>query len=76
MLVTLKRPAPLDVDLHVEADGDTAMLRQHGEEVLATAERSPLSRTHLDDLLELAAAGIDQLRAAQNDAIAAAAASR
>ena len=39
--MTLKRPASLDVDLHVEADGDTAVLR-HGEEVLATAELAQL----------------------------------
>jgi ribonuclease PH len=38
-------------------------------EVQATAERTPLSRASLDDLLALAAAGIEQLRAAQLDAI-------
>ena len=37
-------------------------------EVQATAERTPLSRAHLDDLLALAAKGIEQLRAAQTDA--------
>jgi ribonuclease PH len=40
-------------------------------EVQATAERTPLSRAHLDELLGLASAGIDQLRAAQEQAIAA-----
>jgi ribonuclease PH len=40
-------------------------------EIQATAERTPLSRAHLDELLALAAAGIDQLRAAQEQAIAA-----
>ena len=40
-------------------------------EVQATAERTPLSRAHLDELLALAAAGIEQLRAAQEQAIAA-----
>ena len=30
-------------------------------EVQATAERTPLSRAHLDDLLALAAGGIDRL---------------
>jgi ribonuclease PH len=34
-------------------------------EVQATAERTPLSRAHLDDLLALAAGGIDELRALQ-----------
>jgi ribonuclease PH len=38
-------------------------------EVQATAERTPLSRTHLDELLALAAAGIEGLRAAQADAL-------
>ena len=31
-------------------------------EVQATAERTPLSRAHLDELLALAAKGIDELR--------------
>jgi ribonuclease PH len=38
-------------------------------EVQATAERTPLSRTHLDDLLALAASGIASLRAAQDEAV-------
>ena len=38
-------------------------------EVQATAERTPLSRAHLDELLALAARGIEQLRAAQEQAI-------
>jgi ribonuclease PH len=41
-------------------------------EVQATAERTPLSRAHLDDLLALAAGGIDSLRAYQDQAVAAA----
>ena len=40
-------------------------------EVQATAERTPLSRAHLDELLALAGAGIEQLRAIQEQAIAA-----
>jgi len=36
-------------------------------EVQATAERTPLSRAHLDDLLALAAQGIDALRARQEE---------
>jgi len=39
-------------------------------EVQATAERTPLSRAHLDELLALAAGGVEQLRAAQDRAIA------
>jgi ribonuclease PH len=38
-------------------------------EVQATAERTPLSRTHLDDLLELAATGIAGLRELQAAAL-------
>jgi len=41
-------------------------------EVQATAERTPLSRANLDQLLGLAAAGIDSLRALQDEAVAAA----
>jgi ribonuclease PH len=40
--------------------------------VQATAERTPLSRAHLDELLGLAAGGIDALRALQEEAVAAA----
>jgi ribonuclease PH len=40
-------------------------------EVQATAERTPLERAGLDDLLALAAAGMAELRAAQDAAIAA-----
>jgi ribonuclease PH len=40
-------------------------------EVQATAERTPLARAGLDDLLALAAAGVDELRAAQDAALAA-----
>jgi ribonuclease PH len=42
-------------------------------EVQATAERTPLSRAHLDDLLAMAAHGIDALRALQGEAVATAA---
>jgi ribonuclease PH len=38
----------------------------------ATAERTPLSRAHLDELLALAADGIDRLRSLQDAAVAAA----
>lgn len=41
VVVTLKRPAPLDVDLRIEADGGKARLFA-GEDELAVAERSTL----------------------------------
>jgi ribonuclease PH len=37
-------------------------------EVQATAERDPFSRELLDELLDLAAGGVDALTAAQHDA--------
>ena len=40
-------------------------------EVQATAERTPFTREQLDELLELAAAGIEELGAAQEEAVAA-----
>jgi ribonuclease PH len=55
-----------EVDANVVMTGDGGLV-----EVQATAERTPLSRAHLDELLALAAAGIEQLRAAQEQAIAA-----
>jgi len=54
-----------EVDANVVMTGDGALV-----EVQATAERTPLQRAHLDDLLGLAAAGIEQLRAVQEQAIA------
>jgi ribonuclease PH len=41
-------------------------------EVQATAERTPLSRAHLDELLALAAGGIERLRTIQSAACEAA----
>jgi len=55
-----------DVDANVVMTGDGGLI-----EVQATAEQTALQRTHLDDLLVLAASGIEQLRAAQDEAIAA-----
>jgi ribonuclease PH len=49
-----------EVDANVVMTGDGGLV-----EVQATAERTPLSRAHLDDLLALAAGGIDELRALQ-----------
>ena len=57
-----------EVDANVVMTGDGGLV-----EVQATAERTPLSRASLDELLALAAAGIDELRAAQQEAVAAAA---
>jgi ribonuclease PH len=53
-----------EVDANVVMTGDGGLV-----EVQATAERTPLSRAHLDELLVLAADGIAQLRAAQDRAI-------
>ena len=53
-----------EVDANVVMTGDGGLV-----EVQATAERTPLSRAHLDELLVLAAAGIEQLRTAQEQAI-------
>jgi ribonuclease PH len=60
-----------EVDMNVVMTGDGGLV-----EVQATAERTPLSRAHLDDLLALAGAGIESLQAAQAEAIAAGAAAR
>ncbi|HWG08773.1 MAG TPA: ribonuclease PH [Solirubrobacteraceae bacterium] len=57
-----------EVDANVVMTGDGGLL-----EVQATAERTPLSRAHLDELLALAAGGIAVLQDAQGRAIAAAA---
>jgi ribonuclease PH len=54
-----------EVDANVVMTGNGELV-----EVQATAERTPLSRARLDELLALAAAGIEQLRAAQQQAIA------
>jgi ribonuclease PH len=57
-----------EVDANVVMTGDGGLV-----EVQATAERTPLSRAHLDELLGLAAGGIDELRALQGQAVASAA---
>jgi ribonuclease PH len=49
-----------EVDMNVVMTGDGGLV-----EVQATGERAPLSRASLDELLALAAGGIEQLRAAQ-----------
>ena len=57
-------------DSTAEVDANVVMTGEGGlVEVQATAERTPLSRTHLDELLQLAEGGIVALRAAQDEAI-------
>jgi ribonuclease PH len=58
-----------EVDANVVMTGDGGLV-----EVQATAERTPLSRAHLDELLGLAAGGIEELRRRQEQAVASAAA--
>jgi len=59
-------------DSSAEVDANVVMTGEGGLiEVQATAERTPLSRAHLDDLLVLAEHGIVQLRTFQDEAIAA-----
>jgi ribonuclease PH len=53
-----------EVDANVVMTGDGGLI-----EVQATAERTPLSRAHLDELLQLAQHGIEGLRAAQEAAL-------
>ena len=57
-------------DSSAEVDANVVMTGEGGlVEVQATAERTPLSRAHLDELLALAQHGIEGLRAAQTAAI-------
>jgi ribonuclease PH len=56
-----------EVDANVVMTGDGGLV-----EVQATAERTPLSRASLDELLALGQAGIEQLREAQQAALGAA----
>jgi ribonuclease PH len=53
-----------EVDANVVMTGDGGLV-----EVQATAERTPLSRAHLDELLALAANGIEALRSLQDEAV-------
>jgi ribonuclease PH len=55
--------AAADVDLNVVLTGDGRLI-----EVQATAERDPFTREGLDVLLDLAAAGIEEIAAAQEQA--------
>jgi len=56
-----------EVDMNVVMSGDGALV-----EVQATAEKTPFSRARLDELLELAAVGIEELAEHQEEAVAAA----
>jgi ribonuclease PH len=61
-------------DSTAEVDANVVMTGAGGlVEVQATAERTPLSRANLDELLALAAAGIERLQVFQEQAIATAA---
>jgi ribonuclease PH len=56
-----------ETDMNVVMTGDGQLV-----EVQATAERDPFSRERLDEMLDLAAGGIDDIAVAQEEAIAAA----
>jgi ribonuclease PH len=57
-------------DSSAEVDANVVMTGEGGlVEVQATAERTPLTRAHLDELLVLAQVGIEQLRHAQAAAV-------
>jgi ribonuclease PH len=57
-------------DSAAEVDANVVMTGEGGlVEVQATAERTPLTRAHLDDLLALAHGGIDSLREIQAAAV-------
>jgi ribonuclease PH len=53
-----------DTDLNVVMTGDGNLV-----EVQATAEKAPFSREELDELLDLAAHGIERISVAQQEAI-------
>jgi ribonuclease PH len=57
-------------DSTAEVDANVVMTADGGlVEVQATAERTPLSRAHLDELLVMAATGIESLRSLQDEAV-------
>ena len=67
----------LDLDYSEDSTAETDMnvvMTREGllVEVQATAERDPFSRERLDEMLDLAAGGIEEIAVAQDDAIAAA----
>ena len=65
----------LDLDYSEDSTAETDMnvvMTREGllVEVQATAERDPFSRERLDEMLDLAAGGIEEIAVAQDDAIA------
>jgi ribonuclease PH len=57
-------------DSKAEVDANVVMTGEGGlVELQTTAERTPLSRAHLEELLRLAEDGIARLRSAQEQAI-------
>jgi ribonuclease PH len=57
-------------DSTAEVDANVVMTGEGGlVELQATAERTPLSRAHLDELLAIAATGIEALRSLQDEAV-------
>ena len=61
-------------DSTAEVDANVVMTGEGGlVELQTTGERTPLTRAHLDELLGLATAGIEQLRAMQEEILGAAA---
>jgi ribonuclease PH len=66
----------LDLDYSEDSNADTDMnvvMTADGRlvEVQATAEREPFTRDQLDTMIDLGAAGIEEIMAAQDDAVAA-----
>ena len=61
---TIPEDSSAEVDANVVMTGEGGLV-----EVQATAERTPLSRAHLDDLLALAQHGIEELREIQAAAV-------
>ena len=59
-----KEDSSAEVDANVVMTGDGGLI-----EVQATAERTPLSRANLDELLALAAKGVAELCAKQREAL-------
>ncbi len=59
-----KEDSSAEVDANVVMTANGTLI-----EVQATAERTPLARAGLDDLLALAAAGVEELRSAQDAAL-------
>jgi len=61
----------LDLENAIALRGGDALVLEDGRliEVQATAERAPLDRDQLDDLLDLAAGGIEEIGLTQREAV-------